>query len=91
MAGIGKYLQVDMAGLGSIGLKEICACISHRIKGCTHCATKALDGLFFREGRRGEHLNWASLTKAVISQLIYKIFIHMIHKKIAYFQAFKLL
>ena len=39
-----------------------------------------------REGRR--HVIWASCTKTVIYWLIYKISKHMIHQKIAYFQAF---
>ena len=37
--------------------------------------------------RGGEHVIWASCTKTVIFQLIYKISIHMMHQKIAYFQA----
>ena len=35
--------------------------------------------------RGGEHVIRASRTKTIISQRIYKISIHMIHQKIAYF------
>ena len=38
--------------------------------------------------RGGEHVIWASCTKMVISRLINKISKHIIHQKIAYFQAF---
>ena len=37
--------------------------------------------------RGGEHVIWSSLTKTVIFRLIYKISRHMIHQKIAHFQA----
>ena len=38
--------------------------------------------------REGDHVNCASRFKTVISQLIHKISRHVIHQKIAHFQAF---
>ena len=38
--------------------------------------------------RGGEHVIWATCTKTSISRLINKISRHMIHKQIAYSQAF---